>query len=84
MRISAQEAAKLLRVSENTVREWARSGRLSGTKGTRGWQFDRWDIERVRRELAARELAGGHGLRTSKPLPRPSPKPKKPFSGRYN
>lgn len=45
------EAARLLRVSAETIRLWERQGRLPAIKTERGVRlFDRRDVERLARE----------------------------------
>lgn len=49
--LTASEAARVLRLSVQTVREWADSGRLPSTRTAAGWRlFERCDIERIARE----------------------------------
>lgn len=40
------EAAKILKVSQETVRRWARSGKLKGINPGKGWRFTDKDIRR--------------------------------------
>ena len=50
------EAAQALHVSEGTVRQWERLGRLRAVKTARGVRlFDRRDVERLARERQATE-----------------------------
>jgi excisionase family DNA binding protein len=58
--LTVPEVAERVRVSEATVREWLRSGRLKGTRpgGTRlGWRIPEAEVERF---LSAGAPPQGH------------------------
>lgn len=47
--LTVSEVAPLLRVKENTVREWLKAGRLRGFKTITGhWRIPRAEVDRVR------------------------------------
>ena len=60
MDYSASSLAELLNVHTDSVRRWARAGRLPGYKVGKLWRFAREDVEHMRRrtvERSADELA---------------------------
>jgi excisionase family DNA binding protein len=47
-----QEVAQLLQFSEQTIRDWVRSGRISaGRIGLRAWRIPRSEVERLLAQL---------------------------------
>lgn len=56
--IRTAEAARALGVSAETLRRWSRAGLVTPAARTLGGQ-DRWDLERLRAEVAARLEARG-------------------------
>jgi excisionase family DNA binding protein len=57
--ISTTEAAHILLVSAETVRQWADTGRLPATRTGSGMRlFDRADVERLARERRATVAEG--------------------------
>ena len=54
--LTIEEVAKLLRVSERTVYEWAQKGTIPGGKIGTSWRFKRSDIERwIDEQLSTRK-----------------------------
>jgi len=43
--LTTEEAAAVLRVAPYTVRDWAKEGRLRGSKPGKSWRFDPADVE---------------------------------------
>lgn len=48
--IKVKEAAKRLKLSDDTIRKWLRSGQLKGVKVSRVWRVYEEDVEAIERE----------------------------------
>jgi excisionase family DNA binding protein len=58
--ITTGEAARILRVAEDTARRWGAEGRLRVVRTSAGLRiFDRADVERLARERQAAQAAHG-------------------------
>jgi excisionase family DNA binding protein len=54
------EVAALLRFSEQTIREWARSGQIKAVRpGLRAWRIPRAEVERLLAQFGIDEGASG-------------------------
>lgn len=57
--LATSEAARLLRVSETTVRRWMDNGKLPVVRTASGWRLARrMDVEELARELAQQRQQG--------------------------
>lgn len=43
--LTVAEAAKILKVKHNTIRDWLKAGNLKGSKIGRLWRIERTDID---------------------------------------
>lgn len=48
--LTVEEAAKIIKVSPKTVRDWLRSGQLRGLKAGKQWRILRQDLESFMQE----------------------------------
>jgi excisionase family DNA binding protein len=56
--VLVSEAARILKVTQQTVRLWERTGRLSATRASGGVRvFDRLEVEQLAAERAAAKVA---------------------------
>lgn len=62
--LTVSEAAVLLRLSPATVREWLKSGKLTGHKVINGqWRISRTEVDRANGHGAATDQVGGTDAR---------------------
>lgn len=63
------EVAELLRFSEQTIREWARTGQIKAVRpGLRAWRVPRAEVERLLAQFGIRgDLDGGDILDSNTP-----------------
>jgi excisionase family DNA binding protein len=60
--LTCEEVARLLRISQETVRNLAASGELPGRKIGRAWRFPRAAVENQLRGAAAKNPLGGNDI----------------------
>lgn len=53
---TADQAAKILQISEQTCRKWLREGRLPGSETPAGWRLTDDDIDSFLRRCKSRQL----------------------------
>lgn len=59
MGIIASQAARELGISARTLSGWAQTGRIKTSRTAGGWRlYDQADIQRVKKEMAARVKSG--------------------------
>lgn len=59
MGITAGQASRELGISTSTLSAWADKGRIKAVRSAGGWRlFDQGDIQRVKKEMAARAKGG--------------------------
>lgn len=59
--LTTQEAARILRVHENSIRKWLKEGRLPGVRLGNRWRISLPAIDRMMEEAARARLSSGEG-----------------------